>query len=269
MKTALAVLAAVFKWIGIVLGALILLLLLLSLFPLRLDVEWRTGELKADAGYLFFRKKLLPKRKPKAEKEEGNQEASAVPDPDPLPEDRPPVPDPDPLPEERPSVADPDPLPPEPEQEPGEEEDGTREDPPREKEKGGLQELWETVEPFLDPGIRAVRYLGRHVQVKDVHASLECVSSDAAVTGMLTGAKWAFLGGVSKTLNDLFGRNVSYGELKVTPCWTKDTARGEEAGCRVRLRPIAALAAGVIFLAGWLPKRRRNRKKKKETPSEA
>jgi hypothetical protein len=106
------------------------------------------------------------------------------------------------------------------------------------------------------------------VQVKDVHASLECVSSDAAVTGMLTGAKWAFLGGVSKTLNDLFGRNVSYGELKVTPCWTRDMAKGEEAGCKVRLRPIAALAAGIIFLAGWLPKRRRN-KKEKETPSEA
>ena len=260
MKTALAILLAVLKWTGIVLGALILLILLLSLIPLRLDAEWRTGELKADARWLFLRMRLSPKekkeKKEKAEKEKEPEGEGEAPEPVPAPE------------EKKTPAVDNDPLPPETGKEPeGDKKEETEEAPEERKEKGGLQELWEKIEPFLDPGIRAVRYLGRHVKVRNLHASLECVSSDAAVTGMLTGAKWAFLGNVSKTLNVLFGKNVSYGELKVTPCWTKDMAKGEEAGCSVRFRPVHALAAGIIFLAGWLPKHLRNRRRKKKENS--
>lgn len=254
---ALAVIGAVFKWIGIVLGALILLILILSLFPLKLDVEWKDRELKARAGYLFLHKDLSPKKKGK--EKEGKKEPEEAEKPG----------KPDPIPEAQTPAEEKDPLPPEPAEKPADEpaEEGGREDAP--EEKNGLQELWEKIEPFLDPGNRAARHLARHVQVKDLHASLECVSSDAAVTGMLTGAKWAFLGSVSGALNALLGKNVSYGELKVTPCWTRDMAKGEEAGCKVRFRPIYALGAGIIFLAGWLPKRLKNRKNRKKTPSEA
>ncbi len=274
----LGIIGRVLGWIGIGIAALILIILFLCLFPLRLNAEWDRGEIRADAGFLFINKRLLPQKKDEKEsgrkekekkqetsasverparKEEAPAEPQTAPQAkkDPLPEEKAPPVDKDPLPAEDAPPADRDPLPPEPD-----EFHAEKEGKDTSGDSGGLMEFWDRIEPLIYPGTRAVRHITRHVHIKDLSVRMESVASDAAVVGMLTGAKWAFLGNASAVLDASFG-SVRYGKMEVVPCWTKDMSQGERAAVKVRFRPIFVLGAGMIFLAGWLRSRLKRKKK--------
>ena len=120
-----------------------------------------------------------------------------------------------------------------------------------EEEGGGVGELWKKIQPFIDPSLRAVRHIARHIHIKDLSVRLESYSRDAAIVGIRTGRKWAALGNACAALDELFG-NVEYGELQVVPCWTKEMKEGESASCKLRFRPIFLISGALIFLFGWL-----------------
>lgn len=218
-------------------------LLVLLFFPVRLDILWQEAVITLDLGYLFFRRRILPAEKPSAvkkndsqQKKEDNKETSE---------------------EERisSSPAGP-PVKPADSDEPS--ADASRKGG-KKKDKDSDRTLTDTVEkilrivrPLMKPGYWLARMLLKAVHVRDVSVVISVTGSDPASIGFRSGLHWALLGNFMQVLNSLFGKNVTYGEVTVYPCFGDAEPKKEKMSCTVSVRPVIIILLVLGFGLGYL-----------------
>ena len=240
MKTFLRILKISFS----VLGSLLLILLL---FPVRLDLLWQDAVLTADMKYMFFRRRLSSKeRTDRKEKQKKEQE------------------------EEK-----------ETEKEKEKEKDTSASDAGSETEVSGgsgpvsaegkkpekkkkekekeettlsekIEKVMRFVEPLFRPGYWLVRMLLKAVRVRDVSVVVSVTGEDPASVGFRSGIHWSLIGNLMKTLNYLFGKNVTYGEVTVYPCFGDAEPKKEKISCSVSVQPLIVILLVLGFLLGYL-----------------
>ena len=263
----LHILLTVLKIILYVILAVIALVLLLSVFPVSAKVLFRKGKLFVDLKYLFIKYRLLPGKEeeeppvPSAEQEKEEIPEAEIIFAEDIKEDVPSevssleqeeetVTEDLPEEEEETEVSDEEPdvssgidetepvLPEEKEQKPDEEEET----------ESRLVSLWKKIKPFIDPTSKTLVALFHHIHMKDVEIVWNVRSDDAARVGMLSGFVWMVIGEVMRTLALLFGKNLTYKEITVMPCFDPKDGADERFGCEVAVRPIIILLIAIYFL---------------------
>ena len=222
-----------FRILKIVFAVLGWLLLILLLFPVRLDLLWQDAVLTADLKYIFFRFRLSPQKK--AEKEEKDDTVTTAAH---VLESEKPVSEsaPAPAPEEK-----------KPEK---------KRKKKKEKEEATLSETIEKimrfVSPLFRPGYWLVRMLLKAVKVRDVSVTVSVTGSDPASIGFRSGIHWSLIGNFMNTLNYLFGKNVTYGDVTVYPCFDDSEPPKERLSCSVSVQPLIVILLVLGFLLGYL-----------------
>ena len=221
----------VFKMILAVIGCLLVILLL---FSVRLEVLWQEGILSADVRYLFFNQRLIPKSRKEHEEKDGDQKEEDASDGD-----------------------------------DGTSGSGTHtedvsgdhsgESNGKENKKKESTSLYDTVEkivrivsPLLKPGFWLVRMLLRCVHVSDVTVNVSVTGTDPASIGFRSGIHWSLIGNLMQMLNLLFGKNVTYSDITVYPCFGDAEPIKEKMGCTVTVRPLIIILLVLGFGLGYL-----------------
>ncbi len=234
----------ILKIVFTVLGGLLLILLL---FPVRLDILWQDAVLRADLSYIFFRKRLSPKDKNGKEKETLGEEAddgSAVTGSHSAQ-----------MASETGPAHDSAPVPQEEEKEPEQvkqEKESKKTEKEEETLSGTIEKIKRIVSPLLRPGYWLFRMLLRAVHVRDVSVVVNVTGSDPASVGFRSGIQWSLIGNFMNTLNYLFGKNVTYGDITVYPCFGDAEPKEEKMSCTVSVRPLIVILLVLGFLLGYL-----------------
>ena len=229
MKLFLRILKIMFSVLG-------WLLLILLLFPVRVDLLWQDAVFTADLRYIFFRFRLSPRekhenREKKVEKEKEDSGPSS-------PESDNSIPD---------SHSDP----------VSSAEEKKQENKEKKKEEGAtlsetIEKIRRLVSPLLRPGYWLFRMLLKAVRVRDVSAVVSVTGSDPASIGFRSGIHWSLIGNFMNTLNYLFGKNVTYGEVTVYPCFDDSEPPKERMSCTVSVQPLIVILLVIGFLLGYL-----------------
>ena len=251
----MSILLTILKIILYIILAVIGLVLILSIFPVSAKILFRAGKLYLDLKYLFLKFQILPA---KGKKPDTDDQTESV------------------LTEEtvshaeeteetvsyeltnsvlEESIAE--------EQAEEEQEQGEKkeeEKPQKEKKKkpkddeeeeekeNTLVALWKKIKPFVTPTTKTLIALFHHIHMKDVEIVWNVRSNDAARVGMLSGLAWLVIGDVMRTFALLFGKNLSYKEVTVQPCFDPKDGADERFGCEVAVRPIIILLIAIYFL---------------------
>ena len=276
----MSILLTILKIILYVILAVIGLVLILSIFPVTAKILFRSGKLQLDVKYLFLKYRVMP-REEKASgtaddsgeslqsdeqadepHEQVSYSASAVSSQEsssPLEESivqelekeetRPP--------ETVHVEADHTELEiPEPEQNHDLPQDTPKEEThfesDDEDEDNGIVALWNKIKPFVTPVSRTLVALFHHIHMDNVEIVWNVRSNDAARVGMLSGLAWMVIGEIMKTLALLFGKNLTYKEITVMPCFDPKDGADERFGCEVAVRPIIILLIAIYFLFEYL-----------------
>ena len=113
----------------------------------------------------------------------------------------------------------------------------------------------------MTPATRTLVALFHHIHMDDVEIVWNVRSDDAARVGMLSGLAWMVIGDVMKTLALLFGKNLTYKEITVMPCFDPKAGADERIGCEVSARPIIIVLIALYFGVLYLKERLFNREK--------
>ena len=272
----MSILLTILKIILYVILAVICAVLILSIFPVSAKVLFRAGKLQIDAKYLFIKYRIMPRGEDTSEtaetSEEVHQPAEEVSEtPEQISYAAPELPsheDISPLEEsivqeleqedseetetEQPEQehTEPDPSYHEPINDHHEEE--TQPEAEDEEKENGLVALWNKIKPFVTPVSKTLVALFHHIHMKDVEIVWNVRSDDAARVGMLSGLAWMVIGEIMKTLALLFGKNLTYKEITVMPCFDPKDGADERFGCEVAVRPIIILLIAIYFLFEYL-----------------
>ena len=265
----MSIILTILKIILYVILAVISLVLVLSVFPVSVKILFRKGKLTADAKYTFLKYRIYPVNEGKKTEtaDEPNQEPvleNTV-----YEEKKPEAPQETALPEvntysvQEPTIEDKEPE--ESDQsesdqsEEQSEDDSSAEDDETESsddededEEYWFVKLWNKVRPFIDPSSKTLVALFHHIHMNDVEIVWNVRSDDAARVGMLSGFAWMVIGEVMKTLGLLFGKNLTYKELTVMPCFDPKDGADERFGCVVAIRPIIIFLIAIYFLIEFL-----------------
>jgi len=216
------------------------LLLILLLFPVRVDLLWQDAVFTADLRYIFFRFRLSPRekhenREKKVEKEKEKEKEDPGPS---SPESDNSIPD---------SHSDP----------VSSAEEKKQENKEKKKEEGAtlsetIEKIRRLVSPLLRPGYWLFRMLLKAVRVRDVSVVVSVTGSDPASIGFRSGIHWSLIGNFMNALNYLFGKNVTYGEVTVYPCFDDSEPPKERMSCTVSVQPLIVILLVIGFLLGYL-----------------
>ena len=216
------------------------LLLILLLFPVRVDLLWQDAVLTADLRYIFFRFRLSPRekhenREKKEEKEKEKEKEDSGPS---SPESDNSIPD---------SHSDP----------ASSAEEKKQENKEKKKEEGAtlsetIEKIRRLVSPLLRPGYWLFRMLLKAVRVRDVAVVVSVTGSDPASIGFRSGIHWSLIGNFMNTLNYMFGKNVTYGDVTVYPCFDDSEPPKERMSCTVSVQPLIVILLVIGFLLGYL-----------------
>lgn len=216
------------------------LLLILLLFPVQVDLLWQDAVFTADLRYIFFRFRLSPRekhenREKKEEKEKEKEKEDSGPS---SPESDNSIPD---------SHSDP----------ASSAEEKKQENKEKKKEEGAtlsetIEKIRRLVSPLLRPGYWLFRMLLKAVRVRDVSVVVSVTGSDPASIGFRSGIHWSLIGNFMNTLNYLFGKNVTYGDVTVYPCFDDSEPPKERMSCTVSVQPLIVILLVIGFLLGYL-----------------
>lgn len=229
----------IIKWFFTVIGWLLLLILFLMAFPVRADILLEDAIFHLDVKYMFFRFKLLPSKK-KANKErvegQGGSSGSAHPDTASAAVD-----------EKEDEIPDP----------PADGKEDKVPDLPADKQKKkSLSETLSRIESIVrrisQPGYWAVRMLLKAIHIRDVSVVVCVTGEDPASVGFRSGLQWSLIGEFMKTLNLIFGKNVTYGEVTVYPCFNGVEERKEKLSLSISTCPIIIVLIILGFGLGYL-----------------
>lgn len=209
-------------------------LLVLLFFPVRLDILWQDAAIRLELRYLFLHRRLVPADRNRdgkkdrkhrerkdgsasnAEIDSGNSDTSEA-----------------------------------------MEEDDRRDSSG--KEKGSGQSIAESVErilrivrPLMKPGFWLARMLLKAVRIRDMSVVISVTGSDPASIGFRSGLQWALIGNFMRLINSLFGKNVTYGEVTVYPCFGGAEPKKEKMSCAVTAQPIIIILLVLGFGFGFL-----------------
>ena len=209
-------------------------LLVLLFFPVRLDILWQDAAIRLELRYLFLHRRLVPADRNRdgkkdrkhrerkdgsagdAETDSGNSDTSEA-----------------------------------------MEEDDRRDSSG--KEKGSGQSIAESVErilrivrPLMKPGFWLARMLLKAVRIRDMSVVISVTGSDPASIGFRSGLQWALIGNFMRLINSLFGKNVTYGEVTVYPCFGGAEPKKEKMSCSVKAQPIIIILLVLGFGFGFL-----------------
>ena len=214
------------------------LLLILLLFPVRVDLLWQDAVFTADLRYIFFRFRLSPRekhenREKKVEKEKEKEDSGPS-----SPESYNSIPD---------SHSDP----------ASSAEEKKQENKEKKKEEGAtlsetIEKIRRLVSPLIRPGYWLFRMLLKAVRVRDVSVVVSVTGSDPASIGFRSGIHWSLIGNFMNTLNYLFGKNVTYGDVTVYPCFDDSEPPKERMSCTVSVQPLIVILLVIGFLLGYL-----------------
>ncbi len=272
----MSILLTILKIILYVILAVICAVLILSIFPVSAKILFRAGKLQIDARYLFIKYRIMPRGEETSESAEPSEEIhQAVEEVAETPEQisyaAPTVPfheSSSPLEEsivqeieqeeseeaeteqEEQDNTEPDPSYHEPLHDNQEEE--TQPETEDEEKENGLVALWNKIKPFVTPVSKTLVALLHHIHMNDVEIVWNVRSDDAARVGMLSGLAWMVIGEIMKTLALLFGKNLTYKEITVMPCFDPKDGADERFGCEVAVRPIIILLIAIYFLFEYL-----------------
>lgn len=130
------------------------------------------------------------------------------------------------------------------------------------KDEESLAEIVETIKQYLDPSMKAVRYIGKHARLTDVTAQINVKSNDAAFTGITAGIAWSLIGNMMSLLNRVFGAHVSYGPMNVYTYFEDEQLKESLIRGKLKIKPVSLIPAGILFILG-------RREKKKELKAAA
>ncbi|MBQ5412057.1 MAG: hypothetical protein IIU19_01610 [Oscillospiraceae bacterium] len=239
-----------FRILKIVFSVLGSLLVILLLFPVRLDILWKDTVFTADLRYIFFRRRLSPKDKKGKdeethgeEKEEtddgsagtGSHSAQTASETGPV-HDSAPVSQ---MEEKAPEQI-------------KQEKENKKTEKEEDSLSGTIEKIKRIVAPLLKPGYWLFRMLLRAVHVRDVSVVVNVTGSDPASVGFRSGIQWSLIGNFMNTLNYLFGKNVTYGDVTVYPCFGDAEPKEEKMSCTVSVRPLIVILLVLGFLLGYL-----------------
>lgn len=269
----MSILLTILKIIGYVILAVLAVLLVLLCFPASAKVLFRKGKLSVDLKYLFVKYHIGIPEEEKAPEEKKEEPADEE---DLLAEDEHHIAFEEPrFAQEKPAdhqTEEPlwektEETVPEPpavteDEDHGEEGEEPEDDEEQEDgEEGGIAALWKKIRPFVTPATRTLVALFHHIHMDDVEIVWNVRSDDAARVGMLSGLAWMVIGDVMKTLALLFGKNLTYREITVMPCFDPKAGADERIGCEVSARPIIIVLIALYFGVLYLKERLFNREK--------
>lgn len=257
----MSIFLTILKILLYVILAVLAIVLVLLFFPASAKILFRRGKLYVDVKYLFLKRRILP----------GEEEETSLPEEvsDHLEqEEQPEMPKveqeaPQSAAEEVPAVVeeteeelDPDISEEEVKERPKEEKKSAKVKKTKQKEEkteeNGLAALWKKVRPFVTPATKTLVALFHHIHMENVEIVWNVRGGDAARVGMLSGLAWMVIGDIMKTLGILFGKNLTYKEITVMPCFDPKDGADERFGCEVAVRPIIILLIagyfGLLFL---------------------
>lgn len=123
----------------------------------------------------------------------------------------------------------------------------------------------DTVRELLDVGKETAGYLLRRISLKDVEAVVVVNGDDAGEIGVESGRLWAAFGAANAFLAR--HENIEIKRLEVWPNFLgADVSHFFSA--RLRLRPVSAVAAGLILLKYWSRKKRAGKTAKNKNVEE-
>jgi len=223
--------STVWKVIRVILGAAGWLLLFLLVFPVRADVLLEDAVLHVDIRYLFMKFRLLPGRKSgdgKASEQARNDSENAPAD------------------AEKPEENAPD-------------ESGGEQKDDGKSGSGSHKSVSETItrikdllSPLLRPGWWLLRMLTRTIRIKDMSVIIDVTGSDPASIGFRSGLQWALVGNFMKLLGLIFGKNVTYGDVTVMPCFDRQAEKKEKLSFSACTVPIVILLLVLGFALAYL-----------------
>ena len=132
-------------------------------------------------------------------------------------------------------------------------EEKKQENKEKKKEEGAtlsetIEKIRRLVSPLLRPGYWLFRMLLKAVRVRDVSVVVSVTGSDPASIGFRSGIHWSLM----NTLNYLFGKNVTYGDVTVYPCFDDSEPPKERMSCTVSVQPLIVILLVIGFLLGYL-----------------
>ena len=272
----MSILLTILKIILYVILAVICTVLILSIFPVSAKILFRAGKLQVDAKYLFIKYRVMPREEKAPEhvdtetdyspseeevsadiQEQISDTSSEVHQESVSPLEESIVQELEQEETEHTESVQDEPNQTEPEMSDNEtvqdhrEEDEQPDDEDEEKESG-IAALWNKIKPFVTPVSKTLVALFHHIHVKDVEIVWNVRSNDAARVGMLSGFAWMVIREIMRTLALLFGKNLTYKELTVMPCFDPKDGTDERFGCEVAVRPIIILLIAIYFLFLYL-----------------
>ncbi len=245
------------KVVKIILTVLGWSLLILLIFPVRLDLLLQDSVLTADLRYIFLKFRLSPSEKGKKEDpsesvqkdvaEDVERDEAAVQEPQ---AENPEEPKENSGAEDR-TAED------EPKTGNGGTEDPTDEDEDEDTDKkeslgDTIRKIIRFAEPLLKPGYWLLRKLFGAIHVDNVSVVVSVTGSDPASIGFRSGLWWALLGDLMHLLALLFGKNVTYSEVTVLPCFGETKPVKEKIGCSVSACPLIIILLALGFGLGYL-----------------
>lgn len=228
------------KIIRITLSVLGWTLLVLLLFPVKLEVLLQDSVLTADLSYAFLKFRLSPKKGGHSPEVKEDDSGGTEKDEDLL----------SPVTDSVTGVNDSDSVP------PSQKTGDKSKEKSKEKEKGSVSEtvgkIMRIAGPLLRPGYWLLRMILKAVHVRDVTAVVSVTGSDPASIGFRSGIYWALIGDLMKDLGLLFGKNVTYKEVTVFPCFGDTEPIKEKIGCTVIVCPLIIILLVIGFGLGYL-----------------
>ena len=212
-------------------GWLILLILFLLAFPVRLDLLLQRGSSHVRLEYLFLKFDLYPGKK-KGDGEELT-EGDATEDADDGSEGVD-------VPQDEASAED------------AKEAVSDEKLPSQQNGGRGLKKIMSLMRRIMKPAFWFVRMLLKAVHVDDVTVAVNVTGEDPASVGFRSGIQWGLIGSFMKDLNLIFGKNVTYGEVTVYPCFGDAQGTQERLGARISASPLLILMITIGFLFGFL-----------------
>ena len=230
----MSLLLDIFRWIFTVVGWLLLLILFLMFFPVRADILLEDAVLYIDLKYLFFRIKVLPSKKKKKEAEYVSDNESAA----------------ESLPEEEQYIDNKDQK-----EQDKEKREKTAAAYEREEKSVGdtITRIVSLIRKIMQPAYWLVRMLLKTVHIEDVSVIVCVTGEDPASVGFRSGLQWSFIGSFMTLLNQLFGKNVTYNDVTVLPCFNGVSEKKEKLSFSISAQPIIILmitlgaALGYVF----------------------
>lgn len=240
-------------------GWILLLILFLLIFPVRADILLEDAVLHLDLKYLLFKFRILPAKdkagKSRKKEKSGKEDAGETKDASPLPDT-----DPGENTSDRNDASGKDAGMPMTGKKTEGKKIGDKRNSQGTSEKGSKEKsVGETVSKIISlirrisqPGYWAVRMLLRAVHIKDFSVVVCVTGDDPASVGFRSGIQWSLIGSFMNTINRLFGKNVTYGEVTVLPCFNGVDERKEKLSCSISTQPIIILLIVLGFGLGYL-----------------